>query len=86
MCSPLLSLRLGPAQLLYWRGAFIEKHVKGNSKGPRVLFQGLNVGDGVTVLDAGCIAAQHSRALFNVALAELLCLAQFSESIANDHG
>jgi hypothetical protein len=77
-------LRLRPAQL-YWRCAIIEKHVKGNPKGLGVLFQGLNAGDGVAVLDAGCIAAQQSRALFNVTLAEVPCLAQLSQSFADYH-
>ena len=39
----------------------------------------------MTILDAGDIASEQARALFNVTLGEFLFLTQFAEAITNNH-
>ncbi len=50
----------------------VERHFHGASQ----LFQGLDGGNGMTVLDTRDVTAKQAGALFNVALGKFLCFAE----------
>lgn len=66
-------------------GIIIKKLVERYLECACVFFQSFDAGNCVTVLHTGGVAAEQSGTLLNVALAEVLCFAQFSQSVADNH-
>ena len=71
----------GLGRLVAFVHDFVERHVQG--AGP--LFESLDVGNGVAVLDARNVTAEKAGGFFDVALAEILFFAQGSESLSYFH-
>jgi hypothetical protein len=65
--------------------AFVEEQVEGDFESFGQLFESVDRGDGVSVLDTRKIGAQKAGAFFDVALREILLFAKLAESLAKYH-
>ena len=63
----------------------VEQLIEWNFESSRQLLECFNRRNGVAVLHPRNVAPQQSRSLLNVALRELLALAQFPQTIADYH-
>jgi hypothetical protein len=63
----------------------VEELVHRYFKSAGQLFQCLDGGNRMPILDTGDVAAKQTSALFDVALAEILFFTNFAESVAHDH-
>ena len=70
------ALPLGKVRQFGWFFAVIEELVERHFHRSRQFFQGLDGRNGMPVLDARDVAAQQTRALFDVALGKLLGFTQ----------
>src|SRR5713226_4769114 len=71
---------------LGWLFAVVEELVDRALQGTGKLLQRFDGGHGVTVFDAGDVAAQQTGALLDVALRKLLVFAQDPQAVADNHG
>jgi len=60
----------------------IERHLESASQ----LFQRLDGGDSVAILDTGDVAAEQARSLLGGALVNLILLAHSAKAVTNNHG
>lgn len=65
--------------------ALVEKLIDRDFQGSRILFERLDGGDGVPILDTRCVAAEQARPFLDIALRQMFCFAELSEAFADDH-
>lgn len=66
--------------------AIVEELVERNFHGARQLFQSLDRGNGMSVLNSRDVAAKQTCPLFDVALREIFVFTQQSNTVADYHG
>lgn len=66
-------------------GAVVKEAVKWHFESTGILLEGFDRGDGVSILDAGGVAADQAGALLDVALAEIFGFAEFADSLSDKH-
>jgi hypothetical protein len=80
-----LRLLFGNAQLSHGNFIVGEKLMERNVQRARELFQRFDGRDGAAILQARKVAAKQAGAFLDVALREVLCLAQPLQPFADDH-
>lgn len=69
-----------------WVLALVEDLVERTFERASKLFQRLDGGNSLTILDAGDITTKQAGPLLDVALGEFLFLTHFAEAFSNNHG